>query len=277
MKSTWIATGVMLALVAALGLFAYFKPPARDAAQQALSTLRPAEVTKLHIARRGKAIIEAERRGEQWVLTAPYAAPLDVFQIARAVTILEAKSSAQYPASGLAKYELDPPVAEVTINDQLFRFGAVNPVTREQYVLAGGTVHAVEMRHGAGLPADASALLRKQLFAADEVPVRFDFAGFSVASKDGKWLANPAAGELSQDDYNRWVDAWRQATALRVEPHDQRKPQGEIRIELKDGKKLTLGILVREPELVLLRSDLNLQFAFVAEVGKRMLAPPAVK
>jgi hypothetical protein len=277
MRSTWIVTGVMLVLVAALGLFAYLKPPARDAARQALSTLRPAEVTKLRVARRGKLVIEAERRGEQWVLTAPYAAPLDVFQIARAVTILEAKNTAHYPASGLAKYELDPPVAEVTINGQTFAFGAINPVTREQYVLAGNAVHAVEMRHGAGLPTDASALLRKQLFAADEVPVRFGFNDFSVASENGKWSLTPAAGELSQDDYNRWSDAWRHATALRVEPYDQRKPQGEIHIELKDKPKLTLGILSRSPELVLLRPDLKLQFTFVAEVGKRMLEPPVVK
>lgn len=274
MKRTWITTGIMLLIAAALGAFIYFKPPAREAAQ-ALSTLRPNDAVKMRIVRKGKPVIELERKGLYWMLSAPYAAPVDVYQVARALSILEAKSTASYPAGGLAKFDLDPPQVHVTINDLSFAFGAVNPVTREQYVLAGNAVHMVEMRHGAGLPLDASALLNKQLLNADEIPVRFEFAGFSVVSKDGKWVQTPAAAELSQDDYLRWVDAWRQASSLRTEPHDQRKPGGEIRIEFKNGKKLALGILSREPELVLLRADLNLQYAFAGEVGKRMLAPPA--
>jgi hypothetical protein len=197
-----------------------------------------------------------------------------LFQVARALSVLEAKSTMSYPANELKKFDLDPPSVQVIINEKSFAFGAINPVTREQYVLTNNTVHAIEMRHGAGLPLDASALLHKELFGADEIPVKFMFTEFSIASNDGKWLLTPSAGELSQDDYARWVDAWRQASAMRAEPYDKRRPVGEMRIELKDGKNLSLGILSREPELVLLRTDLNLQFAFAGEVGKRMLARP---
>ncbi len=276
MKRTWITTGIMLMAAVALGAFIYFKPPAREAAQ-ALSTLRPNDPVKLSIARKGKPLIELERKGLHWALTVPYAAPVDLYQVARALTVLEAKSTVSYPAGDLKKFDLDPPQAVVTIDKLSFAFGAINPVTREQYVLSGNSVHLIEMRHGAGLPLDASALLRKQIFGADEVPVRFEFADFSLAAKDGKWTLAPAA-ELSQDDALRWVDGWRQATAMHaahVVPQDQRKPLGEIRVEFKDGKKLAFGILSRETELVLLRPDLNLQYAFAGEVGKRMLAPPS--
>lgn len=274
MRRTWITTGIMLVIAAVLGAFIFFRPPARENTLQALSALRPNDAVKLRIARSGKPVIELERKGLYWMLTAPYVAPVDLFQVARALSVLDAKSTVKYPVKELKKFDLDPPSVQVTINDKSFAFGAINPVTREQYVLTNNAVHAIEMRHGAGLPADASALLRKELFGADEIPVKFMFAEFSVASNGGKWLLTPSAGELSQDDYARWVDAWRQASALRAEPHDKRKPIDEARIEFKNGKILLLGMLSREPELVLLRTDLNLQFAFASEVGKRMLAPP---
>jgi len=274
MRRTWITTGIMLVIAAVLGAFIFFRPPARENTLQALSALRPNDAVKLRIARSGKPVIELERKGLYWMLTAPYVAPVDLFQVARALSVLDAKSTVKYPVKELKKFDLDPPSVQVTIDDKSFAFGAINPVTREQYVLTNNAVHAIEMRHGAGLPADASALLRKELFGADEIPVKFMFAEFSVASNGGRWLLTPSAGELSQDDYARWVDAWRQASALRAEPHDKRKPIDEARIEFKNGKILLLGMLSREPELVLLRTDLNLQFAFASEVGKRMLAPP---
>jgi hypothetical protein len=273
-KRTWITTGVMLVIVTVLGLFVYLKPPARESGLQTLSTLRPNDAGKIRIERRGKPVIELEKHDGKWMITAPYAAPVDVFQVARALTVLDAKSTASYAANDLAKFDLEPPSARVTINDQTFAFGAINPVTREQYVLAAKTVHVVEMRHGAGLPLDASALLSKQLFSADEVPVRFEFTDFSVSSKDGKWSLTRSAGAQSQDDLMRWVDRWRQASSARVEPPNKGTPLGEIRIEFKNGKHIALGILSREPELILLRPDLNLQYAFAVDVGKRMLAPP---
>ena len=58
-------------------------------------------------------------------------------------------------------------------------------------------------------------------------------------------------------------------------PYAGARTIGEIKIEFKDGRKLSLGILQREPELVLLRPDQKLQYAFFAETAKRLLAPPS--
>ncbi len=84
----------------------------------------------------------------------------------------------------------------------------------------------------------------------------------------------PGAADLSQDDVNRWVDDWRLASALHAEPYAGGKPLGAIKVEFKDGRKITLDILQREPELVLLRPDQNLQYAFFPETAKHLLSPP---
>ena len=102
-----------------------------------------------------------------------------------------------------------------------------------------------------------------------------------TALRASSWRTTPAADERSQDDYNRWVAQWREGSALRTQvaadATTARKPAGEIHITLKDGTKITLGVMQTEPELVLQRADLGLQFVFVGDIGKQMLSPPGTK
>ena len=140
-----------------------------------------------------------------------------------------------------ARFELEQPAARMTLDGQVFSFGMVNAVTREQYVMTGDAVYAVQpaLRRGAAgrTPAD---LASRQLFGAGEIPVRIELKEFTVEQRDGKWTLAPApADELSQDDLVRWVDEWRLASAMRVEPHVGGKTAGRtIKVQLKNGGEL---------------------------------------
>ena len=59
------------------------------------------------------------------------------------------------------------------------------------------------------------------------------------------------------------------------EPWTRGKPFAEIRVRLKSGANLTLGVLARNPELVLVRTDEKLQYHLRSEAAKRLFAPPA--
>ncbi len=278
MRKTWFTLGALLASVIALGLFVWLKPPKPQSITYAVSTLKSADARSMRVQRKGKTLAVLEKRGNEWFMTEPLKAPADSFQVLRLLAVLEAKSATQYPSSPpheLAKFELDAPQTELIINDQRFAFGAINTVTREQYVLTQNQVFPVEPRFGAAMPANANALLRRSVLAPGDTPVRFEFGGFSVATDEKKWSTTPPAGDISQDDYNRWVAQWREGSALRSEIADSRNPDREIFIVLKDGAKVTLGLVQTEPELVVRRADLGLQFVFVGDVGKQMISPPA--
>jgi hypothetical protein len=277
MRKTWITLGVLLVMVLALGLWAWLKPPPSRTATHALSALKTADARTLRVQRKGKTLAVLEKRNGAWFMTEPHKAPADDFQVLRLLGVLEAKSPLQYPPTDLTKFELDAPQTEIIINDQRFAFGAINAVTREQYVLAQNQVFPLELRFGAAVPADANALLRRSVFAAGDTPLRFEFDAFTVATDSKKWITTPPAGDVSQDDYNHWVAQWREGSGLRAEPADARKPVSEIRVTLKDGAKVTLGVLQTAPELVLRRADLGVQFVFVGDVGKRMLSPPTAR
>ena len=277
MRKSWITLVVLLVGVVALGLFVWLKPPKAPAASYALSALKSADARTLRVLRKGKTLAALEKRNGEWSMTEPMKAPADDFQVLRVLAIGDAKSALQYPPAELAKFELDAPQTEIIINDQRFAFGAINSVTREQYVLTQNQVFPVALNYGAAVPADASALLRRSVFAPGDAPVHFEFGAFTVATDAKKWFTTPAAGELSQDDYNRWVAHWREGSGLRTEVIDKRKPATEIHITLKDGVKVTLGVVQTEPELVLRRADLGLQFVFVGGMGKQMLSPPTAR
>lgn len=277
MRKSWLLNAVLLVAAAALGWFIYLKPRSDEPLTYPVSTLKAATAGKIRIQRSSQVPIVLEKKDGLWFITEPVAAPAEPFQVQRLLAILDARASRRFAASDLARFDLDRPAAQLTVDSQTFSFGTASAVSREQYVLTGGAVYTVGPGYGAALPADFTQLLRRQILGRGEVPRRFDFGEFALENKDGKWSVTPAgaSGELSQDDINRWVDDWRLASALRVAPYAGTRAIGEIKIEFKDGGKLSLGILQREPELVLLRPDQKLQYAFFAETAKRLLAPPA--
>lgn len=267
-------TAALAAAVAVLSIYIYFKP-ARAPGEYSLSTLKAQEIRSIRVERPGDtAPLLLERRQDGWYVASPFAARADALRAHQVLAIAEAKSSHRLPATELARFELDRPVAWVTLGGQTFSFGLVNAVTREQYVLAGDFVYTLHPRYGAALPARPADAANRQLFAADEVPVRIELKEFTVESRSGKWTLAPSAGAVSQEEFTRWVDEWHLASALRVEPWTRGKPFAEIRVRLKNGGNLTLGVLARNPELVLVRTDEKLQYHFRADIAKRLLSPP---
>jgi hypothetical protein len=281
-RNSWITLGALCAGVVALALFAWLKTPKSQDIPLTVSATKPDAARSMRVMRKGAVLAALEKRGETWFLTEPAAAPADSLQVLRLLAVLEAKSRAPYPATEAAKFGLDAPQADLIIDGQRFAFGAVNNVTREQYVMTGSGIFLLELRFGAALPDNAVALLRKTVLAATEVPARFDLGASAVAYDGKKWntlssAAAAATDAISQDDYNRWVTQWREGSALRAEFADTRKPAAEWSITLKSGAKITLGVVQTAPELIVRRADLGVQFVFVGDIGKQMMAPPSAR
>jgi len=160
---------------------------------------------------------------------------------------------------------------EVPVGLDLGNFSVRN--SNGKWIVESARDRGKQRAHGpSGSDCDAGTVHGRQTSSA----VASDRCGSPIGIRAPASLAGTAP-DLSQDDINRWVDDWRQASALHAAPFVHGKPVGEISVYLKNGKKLMLGILQREPELVLLRTDEKLQYYFVATVAKRLLLPPRAK
>jgi len=273
MKHGWLSLLALGALAAGLALLAWLAP-ARDENTPPLSALKPAQAQRVTLARPGQPAIELERRDEQWLLTAPLRARADEFQVLRMLSLLETRPVAQFPATDLTRFDLQEPAAQLTVDGVNYAFGGINAVTREQYVMRGETVHVVPLHHGAALPADPVALIRRVLLNENEIPAAIMLPKFGVRREGGRWTLTPPDEAAGPDELQGFVDRWRQASAARAEPHDGREPLAEVRIELRDGAPLVFAVLQREPNLVLWRQDNNLQYTFLAGAGQALLAQP---
>ena len=275
MRRSWWSLALLGLVVAGLAAWVYLKPPSAGPLEHPLSTLDPSAVTSVLIERPGEPPISAEKKGDAWLVTGPFPARGDETRIRHVLEIARAKSAHRYPATGLTRFELVEPQARLTLSGQAFSFGLVSAVTREQYVLAGDWVYVLPARYGAALPASAADLASPRLLGPGETPAKFDLGSFSVVQRDSGWRLGAGGGDLSQDDFVRWVDNWRHAAAARVELHPGYKPAADdIRITLKDGREIVVGVLSRAPEVTLVRPDEKLKYLFRGAVAQRLLAPP---
>ena len=275
MRKNWITLGVMFSLVAGLSLFAWLKPPKSPSNAVPVSAHKAATAQALKVMREGKTLAVLEKRGNVWHLNEPFKAPADDFQVARLLAVREAQATTSYTPD-LARYELAQPRAALEIDGERYTFGAINNVTQEQYLLTSNTVYAVGLRYGAAIPNHAATLARRTVFAPGDKLVKFEFGIYTIAQDAMKWTITPAA-ELTQDMSNRWVAQWREGSALRVEPADDRKPVRELFISLIDGKRIAIGVVQSEPELIVRRADLGLQWVYTGDIGRQMLMPPPLQ
>jgi hypothetical protein len=292
---SWLTLGALFVIVLALGAWIYYKPSAEVATTHALSALKSGDVKRIRFQRAtavdaatatspsntpaqqpaGTTVIALDRRNDSWLMTAPLVARAERLQVERMLSILEARSVVRYAAADLSRYGLDTPQVTLTLEDQVFAYGAINNMTREQYVLTGDAIYLVPLAYSVGLPRNVDALLALRLFDGDEAPVRFELPGFSVALREGTWTVTPTTTDAGPDERHAWVDTWRNASALRAARSVKGDSSEAVKVGLKDGRTITFAILQREPELVLLRRDEGIEYHFFGDSGKRLIAPPS--
>lgn len=257
------------AVVAVLGTLAWLNPAPRETAYP-LSSLRAETVKQIRIEKPGQPPMTLEKTGGRWRVTAPFAARADEARIGRLLGLLAATSTERFPATDLARFELDRPLLSLTLGGQRFDFGALNPLTQQQYVASGGSVYLIAPQLAADAYAKAFDLADKKLLADNEQPAGFDLPGLQLA-RDGK--GNWNAPRFGQDALNRYADQWKNAYALLVQPYDGSKPLQTLSLHLADGKTVELAVLQEQPDFVLLRRDEALQYHFPPELKARLLQP----
>jgi hypothetical protein len=274
MQSRNLLNLALALLVAGLVLFVYLRPAPQVAAQLDISNLDAGQVTHVVIQRPGQAELALQKRAGQWFISAPFRARADNLRVEKILKILSAKSAQSFAATDLARFGLDRPLLQLTIDGQTFAFGTQHPLTNEIYVATQGRVYLLPPSHFASASASAPDFASKMLFAPDENPLGFAFPGFTLTQDQGKWSRRPPGPDLSQDSLNQWADEWRRAIAVIAQPYAQGNPLEQFSVRLSNGKTVPFQILQREPELVLLRGDENMQYHFPNAIGKRLLEPP---
>jgi hypothetical protein len=175
---------------------------------------------------------------------------------------------------------LVPPRFSLTLNDVKIDFGGAEPLNYRRYVEVGGKIDLIDDPPASALDADYSDLVAKSLLPPGAEIAAVTVPGLKVTrSADGKgWTADPADPKAGSDELQKFADDWSNARALwnAATPADAKpvaNPQTVV-LTLKDGGSLSFNIVGRDPQLVLERADLKVQYDLAKSDADKLLKLP---
>jgi len=273
---------VLMAIVLALAGVAYFGQKKEAPKGQPLTALKADAIAKITLQHPNAADIVLEKKGSQWALTAPVQVAADPYELNSLLGVAgaETKSSIDPKDVKLSDLGLVPPRFSLTLNDLKIDFGGVEPLNYRRYVETGGKIGLIDDPPASAMDADYSDLVAKSLLPQGAEIVGVTVPGLKVSrSADGKsWTADPADPKGGADELQKFIDAWTGARALwnAATPADAKSaanPQTAV-LALKDGSSLSFNIVGREPQLVLERADLKVQYDLAKSDADKLLKIP---
>jgi len=269
---------IMLATIIAALIFLYFKPYAEQAQEYSIAALQSDSVQKLRIIKQHDDILLSKTNG-RWRLAHPIQARADEKRIIEIMQVHRAKAQQRLPLENLDRFGLDRPYVQLYIEDEYFRFGGYVPITNQQYVANDEYVYVISPRYGLAFPADAMDLVSRQLLESDEVPVKFESDQFIVELQQQRWhIQSQRSGKLPEEQTLKdWVTVWQTARAEKIllipEMEAAFMDLGYINIRLKNNENIALSVMHSADQIVLVRLDEKIGYAFSKEVGERLLTP----
>lgn len=273
----WLLNLVLLGVVLTLALFAWYRPGDDNKPALRLTDISPQAVRRVEIEQKNQPSVLLERSDAGWRVVAPVKARANGFAVDTLLRLLQAPTQNPLATSDadLGRYGLDKPSLTVRVDDAAIHFGDIHPIRDEHYVHYGSSVYLISSRFYAQAAARYSNYIDTLLIETGRKPVAFKLPKFTLEIKDGTWQRRPEEQALSSDRINAFVDDWQHARALNVEQHSGRLVQERVTItfESEGGTRtpLTLGVIARSPELVLVRPDEQLDYHFPEETAQRLL------
>lgn len=273
MKSRLILNLALLVVVAILGAFAILEPGKDEEAASALAPVDDNALTTVTL--QNKETIVFEKKDGHWRLTSPIQAPANEIRVRQLIDIAKSKSESAYPVKPeeLGKFELDKPKATLTLGGATLVFGGSDPINMRRYVRVGDTLHLVNDNFFHHLQAAATDYVDKKLLPENAKVREIVVPGLKATlGQDGKW-AKEAAPE-NKADIPELATLWATARAIDVKRLEQPVRGDPVRIGLAEGGPVELVIIRREPDPILARPDLGLQYELTGETARQLLNLP---
>lgn len=273
---------IMFATIAGIVIFLYIRPQSDEAQTYRISSLSPEVVQSIQIVHKDNRVV-LKKLKNRWYLTEPINARADEEKVMQFLEILSAKSEYRFQLTDLARFNLDTPDMQLSIDHESFYFGGLTPITNQQYVATEDSVFLVSPRYAVVLRIQLVEIVSPELLADAETPVRFELGDVSIEKHEQQWIVSPQNGRqfLSQEELSRWVGLWQQTAANDVmlgsevlQSDDMPLVQQEIKIRLQNGKEIKFNALETGSGLIMMRSDEEIRYFFSDNTTGKLLLDP---
>ncbi len=272
----------LLAVIGVLVMLVVYEPGIEAPPEPpSLLQLDRAAIDHITIQRDGQQDVELVRKeGDKWWMERPVhhaAEPLRISSLLRIATIKSLSSFAAAP-DRLADFGLEQPRVTLTLNNRTtIAFGSSTPLDQRRYVMVGKRIHLITDTLYYHLIGSFPTFLRKQLLDEGVSIEKLQLPELELAWQGERWQLTPAPDDYSADRVTALLDNWRLASALEIKPYDG-KPGERVTIHIAGVEQpLVLLLTSREPDLVLARPELKIQYHLDASSAAKLLQLPSLE
>ena len=260
----WIINFLLIALIVVFyfGGNRYWTD-SQNAPRNPISELKLSEINSVDFEYDGDRFV-LSKSSDQWQLEKPVRWPANNIAVERIIAIVasETESSISIDGIDLSALGLQEPKLTLRLNHMPILFGATNNIGKRRYILIGSTIFLLADVHLPFMIQGVPGLINKHLLPRSISLQALDLAGVELIKSEAAWNSSNNT-KISTDQAIRLVSNWQTFEAGKIRQFDQSAPVREkIVATLNDGSSIEFLLLTLEPELVIARPDLDLQYHF---------------
>ena len=266
LSKRWLVNGLLFLVIGISVLMGY-----RDQAQSpgdakdSVTTLNPADVTRLKIQLPGNKSVELRKSAELWFIESPLQWPAHgtTLEIITGIASSEFDSSIEVGNIDLAALGLHDPQVIVTLDDTRILFGTTNNIGERRYLMTGSKIYLLADVHLPFILQGIPGLIDRRLLPPSILLKSINLGTERLTSDDaGNWQSD-SASEIPVAQLNRLVHQWQTLEAPSVKMFQPTGlPLRKILAGLEDGSEIAFLLMSIYPELVIARPDLAVQYHF---------------
>ncbi len=230
--------------------------------QKTITSIKPQDVELLKIETADE-MIQLQKVAGNWKITKPIEWLANNISVQRLVTLANLQPGSKLPIEeiDLSTLGLSLPRAVVTLNQQPVYFGGSNQIGNRRYLQVDSYVYLADDIHypfiGLGLP----GLVDNRLLPASLNLRSLQFNDFLVRKNQQTWVSDEASH--SAEKTSQLISNWQTEPASKIQVYDTAlSPMQKITATLVTGEVIDYYLLSIQPEIIIARPDLKLQYHF---------------
>ena len=276
MQSRLVTNVVLLIIVIGLALFLTNTNKQEPVVKEMpLTGIDPASVKTILIKRKQSNEIRFDKVDNKWHMQSPFQLPANEFRINTMLKLLQAHSYTEFNKADvdLNRFLLEAPDLSIQFNDTRIGFGDTSPLDKQRYVLVDDKVHLINDSLYEQLQAPATFFLNTRLLPEGSKITAINFPEYSISMETGTWSISPQTG-VSADKLVAVVNAWQTLDAISISAYQATDKTESIRIDAGTAGVFDFIIVSPQPNLVLARPDIGIQYHISGYDTKRLFLQP---
>jgi len=237
---------------------------APETLSKAILSAEPQDIKSIRIETKNE-ILDFKKLLNHWYFSSPIQWPASDINLKRMTTLVNLEPHSSIPSGkiDISTLGLRFPNAVITLNEDVIVLGDSNPINHRRYLLINDTVHLVADNHLPLTSFGLTGFINKTLLPKSINLTQLKLPQVTLSRTDStSWSVDKPFEGYSADQSNQLINNWRTLESSNIKPYTIKStPLKKIIAQTSEGA-IEFYLLSIQPEIVLARPDLGVQYHF---------------